>query len=234
MDHEDRIASRRKTAGLLAAFGALLAVAGAPQALGQQSVQQVTPRIQAPVRAQARVIAPRVVSLATLPQTATVTPNMVHRMAIPALLNFTVEAEDWGEMPDLGFTVQDMSGWGSEWSGNKQIFWNPQPPSQAFKWDFSVTGGKVLRVYLTAAPDYANMDITLGCYRQVSQNYYQLQSQHKQFYNGYATSVRRQVVVWPLTFDPKCASADMYRLLFVAKQSEGRTFGGIDSIVVQR
>ncbi len=234
MDHEDRIDSRRKAAGLLTAFGALLAVAGGSPALGQQNVQPVTPRIQAPVRAQARVIAPRVVSLATLPKTETVAPNLVHRMASPALLNFTVEAEDWGDMPDLGFTVQDMSGWGSEWSGNKQIFWDPQPPGKAFKWDFSVTGGKMLRVYLTAAPDYADLSITIGCYRQVSDNYYQLQSQHSMVYEGYATSVRRKSVAYPMTSDPKCATADMYRLLFVALQKEGKTFGGIDSIVVTR
>ncbi|HSQ96704.1 MAG TPA: hypothetical protein VLM18_11490 [Croceibacterium sp.] len=127
-----------------------------------------------------------------------------------------------------------MSGWGSEWSGNKQIFWNPPADVHSFKWDFSVTGGKMLRIDLTAAPDYAPLTITLGCYRQLSQNYYQLQSQHEMHFAGYATSVRRQTVGLPLSIDPKCVSADMYRLLFVAKPQEGRTFGGIDMIEVNR
>jgi hypothetical protein len=38
------------------------------------------------------------------------------------------EAEDWGDDPKLGFVVQDMTPFGSGWSGNKQIFWNPGPP----------------------------------------------------------------------------------------------------------
>lgn len=92
-DEPDRIDSRRKPAGIIAAFGALLAVAGAPSALGQRCVQPVTPKIQAPVRAQARVIAPRVVSLATLPKIETAAPDTVHKMDISALVNFTVEAE---------------------------------------------------------------------------------------------------------------------------------------------
>jgi len=247
MDVEDRMDGRNETTiarrarhrtRLLVAFGALLAAGGGSAVLAQATQQEAqrieAPRIQAPIQVQKRAIAPRVVSGATLSKNEAVAPELVHKLDIPAILDFTVEAEDWGEMPELGFTVQDMSGWGSEWSGNKQIFWNPQPPAKAFKWDFSVTGGKMLRIYLTAAPDYANLSIKLGCYRQVSENYYQLSSEHKMFYEGYATSVRRRSVAYPLTFDPKCATADMYRLLFIAQQSEGRTFGGIDSIVVTR
>jgi hypothetical protein len=224
--------ARRRTL-LLAACGALLASGAASAVLAQATVREA-PRIEAPVRAQTRVIAPRVLAAPTLTQAETVAPDLVHKMDIPALLTFTVEAEEWGDNPALGFTVQDMSGWGSDWSGNKQIFWNPQPPGYAFKWDFSVTAGKMLRINLTAAPDYANLDIRLGCYRQVSANYYQLDSQHNLFFEGYATSVRRRFVSYPLTVDPKCRDAAMYRLLFVAKQSEGRTFAGIDSIVVTR
>lgn len=223
---------RRRTR-FLAAFGALLASCAGSAAVAQVTVREA-PRIEAPVRAQTRVIAPRVVAAPTLAQVEVVAPELVHRLDIPALLTFTVEAEEWGEMPELGFTVQDMSGWGSEWSGNKQIFWNPQPPGFAFKYDFSVAAGKMLRINLTAAPDYANLDIRLGCYRQLSENYYQLDSQHNLFFEGYATSVRHRFVSYPLTVDPKCRDAAMYRLLFVAKQSEGRTFAGIDSIVVTR
>ena len=237
--HATAIATRaRHRTRLLAAFGALLAVGGGSALLAQVSAPEAqrieAPRIEAPVRTQTRVIAPRVLAAPSLSQAETVVPNLVHRMDIPELLTFTVEAEDWGEMPELGFTVQDMSGWGNFWSGNKQIFWNPQAPAYAFKWDFSVAAGKMLRINLTAAPDYADLDIRLGCYRQVSENYYQLESQHNLFFEGYATSVRRRSVVYPLTNDPKCRTADMYRLLFVAKQREGRTFGGIDNIVVTR
>lgn len=223
---------------LLAALGAVLAAGGGSALPAQASEPEVrrteAPKIAAPVRTHTRVIAPRVLAAPTLSQAETVAPELVHRMDIPALLTFTVEAEDWGDKPELGFTVQDMSGWGSEWSGNKQIFWNPQAPAYAFKWDFSVAAGKMLRINLTAAPDYADLDIRLGCYRQITENYYQLDSQHNLFFEGYATSVRRRSVSYPLTIDPKCRNAAMYRLLFVARQREGRTFGGIDSIVVTR
>lgn len=223
----------RHKARLLATLGAFLA-AGAGFVFPAQASEPVKPVIQAPLRAQTRVVTPRVVSSATLPQAEMVAPELVHAMTNLVLQPFTFEAEDWGDRPDLGFTVQDMTGFGNEWSGNKQIFWNPQPPHNAFKWDFSAPGGAMLRIYLTAAPDYANLNIRLGCYRQVSENYYQLMSQRLMTYNGYASTVTRRQVVYPLVFDPQCKNADMFRLLFTAQPAGNKTFGGIDSIVVSK
>jgi len=205
---------------LLATLGAFLTAApDVPSRAGERTGEAGHPGARA---VQTRVVAPRVVSSATLPQAEMVAPEQVHAMTNLILQPFTFEAEDWGDRPDLGFTVQDMAGFGNEWSGNKQIFWNPQPPHNAFKWDFSAPGGKMLRIYLTAAPDYANLTIRLGCYRQVSENYYQLMSQRFMSYNGYASTVIRRQVVYPLVFDPQCQNADMFRLLFTAQPAGAR------------
>ncbi|GGD88688.1 hypothetical protein GCM10011515_05450 [Tsuneonella deserti] len=178
-------------------------------------------------------ISPTISRSPVLAPAESIPADQVLRLALAPLTDWVFEAEDWGERPELGLSVQDMSGWGSEWSRDRQIFWNPQPPAYVFKWDFSVSAARYLRINLTAAPDYAPLTIRLGCYRQTAANYYQLLSEHVMYHDGYATSVRRQSVGFPIVVDPKCKTADMYRLLFVAKPSEGRTFGGIDNIVVQ-
>jgi len=228
----------RYPAALGTALGAALLAAGGGFTLPAQANEPVKPAILAPVQptlqVQKRAVAPRVVPKAALPPSATIAPDQIHKMVQLPLQPYTFEAEDWGELPNLGMSVQDMSGWGSQWSGNKQIFWNPLPPYYAFKWDFSAPGGQLLKINLTGAPDYADLTIRLGCYRQMSSNYYQLKSQHLLSYKGYASTVLRRTVTYPLFVDPQCKAADMFRLTFTATQSAGKTFGGIDSIEVTR
>jgi hypothetical protein len=229
------MARKARTATRLAAGVGIMLAAMAGSISVAQASAPVRPGIQPPLRVQARVtVPPRAVSAAALSQAEMVPPDTLQAIANLALQPFTFEAEDWGDRPDLGFSVQDMSGWGSQWSGNKQIFWNPQPPGSSFKWDFSAPGGAMLRIYLTAAPDYGNMSIRLGCYQKVSENYYQLRSQHLLSYEGHASSVSRRMVAYPLAIDPKCKTADMFRLLFTSQPMSGRVLGGIDSIVVSK
>lgn len=216
-----------------AVLGALL-LAGASAVSIAQAGEPVRPAIQAQPRVHVRATLPRVTPSAVLSQSEMVAPENIHAITNLALVPYSFEAEDWGEMPELGFTVQDMSGWGSQWSGNRQIFWNPQAPGNAFKWDFSAVGGRLLHINLTAAPDYADLTIRLGCYEQVSEHQYQLRAQVTRAYNGYAAAVTRRQVIFNVALDPRCRDADMFRLLFTANPVTNRRFAGIDNIVVTR
>ncbi len=178
------------------------------------------------------------VDTAFLPRTAdqyTAAGRQVDLSATLYAMTHTVfEAEDWGDIPTLGLSVQDMTSFGSTWSGNKQIFWNPAA-AHSFKWDFKAPAGKRLTLDLTAAPDYGLMKITLVCYKQHAPPYtfYVPVETVARTHDGYATSVRRQRV--EILLSAPCRQADAYRLIFTLTQaSPDRRFGGIDRIVVAK
>ena len=226
-----------KSAIRAALLGALVLAGGAAAAEAPPVLSGAQPALQQQTSLQARVRAsalPRRAEIAPLPARATIPPDQLHALTALAMRAYFFEAEDWGEIPELGFTVQDMSGWGSQWSGNRQIFWNPQAPGNVFKWDFAAPGGRILRIHLTGAPDYADLVIRLGCYRKLGENQYQLAAQRTLSYNGRASQVVRRQVAYPLYLVPQCRTADALRLVFTANPVSNRKFAGIDAIEVSR
>lgn len=211
------------------ALASLLLAGAAPPTLG--------PRIAPPVVQEVarQAVQPAVVDdPAALPPTLTIAPDRIRAMTSLVLQPYTVEAEEWGDMPALGLSVQDMTGWGNQWSGGKQAFWSPQEP-KAFKYDFSAVAGMLVIVNLTAAPDYADLQVKLGCYRKVNDVQYQYLGQMLKGYEGFASQVTRRRVIFAVANHPQCRNADSYRLVFsVMPSPPGRVYGGIDSIVVTR
>lgn len=151
-----------------------------------------------------------------------------------AMTHTVFEGESWGEIPELGLSVQDMTSFVGKWSGNKQIFWNSNVAA-SFKWDFAAPGAKSLTFDMTGAPDYGIIKIRLFCYRKTAQGYFVPMGTRERVYDGYATSVRRKTTGISLLGSPPCASADAYRLVFIfASTAADRRFGGIDRIVVAK
>lgn len=189
------------------------------------SAQPSTPTISARAR----------VDTAVLPRAADEQTAVAAKIDVSAVIysmkHTVFEAEDWGDIPKLGLSVQDMTPFGTAWSGNKHIFWNPTPivMYKGFYWDFKAPGTKTISIDLTAAPDYRKMQISLMCY--VLAGPYKTPNLITQvrMYDGYATTVKRQNV----TFAP-CGGGPFYRLIFKPFVGPAnRPFGGIDRIVAK-
>jgi len=153
--------------------------------------------------------------------------------ALYAMKHTVFEAEDWGDIPKLGLSVQNMAPFGNRWSGDKQIFWNPV--GKSFYWDFKAPSGKVMSLDLTSAPDYGVMKIALLCYKKqgLYNAFYHVVGKAARTHDGYAATVTRKRVSIPL--QAGCAFADFYRLFFALNASSGnRRLGGIDRIVVAK
>lgn len=129
-----------------------------------------------------------------------------------------------------------MTPFGSGWSGNKQIFWNPV--FYRFQWDFKAPDAKTLALDLTAAPDYGKMKITLRCFITIAGQFgmpIPSAAEQVKMYDGYATSVQRRHLL--LFQYGQCMKAKGYRLTFELWPSSAhpdRRLGGIDRIVVSK
>lgn len=228
------VPARLIAASALALSGfALLAGASAPPVILGPAPAATQAASQAPV---VRPSAARANGTAELPPRLTLSPDRIRAMTALVLQPYKVEAEEWGEIPELGLSVQDMTGWGSQWSGGKQIFWAPGDMN-SFKYDFSAVAGVLVVVNYTTAPDYADVQVKLGCYRKVGDGpgQYQYLGQIVRSYSGYSQTVARQRLVFPVRNHPQCRNGDAWRLIFTMLPSaSGKVRGGIDSILVTR
>jgi len=155
--------------------------------------------------------------------------------ALYAMTHTVFEGEAWGEIPELGLSVQDMTPFAGKWSGNKQIFWNASV-KPVFQWDFAAPKAKSLTFDMTAAPDYGTITIRLFCFRKTPYGTYMLKGTLQRIYDGYATSVRRKTTaITLLGAYNNCYGSDAYRLIFsFTATAPGRRYGGIDRIVVTK
>ena len=147
-----------------------------------------------------------------------------------SMRNPTFEAEAFGDHPELGLSVQEMSGFGAGWSGNAQLFWRPNRPMTWVRLPFRIEPGSyAVRIDMPQAPDYGTVDLSI-VYRASAANFpgagarNWVETQVVRF-NGYAGRV--QPAANPVSFAVAWSADDG---VYVVMKSRDGKLAGIDRV----